>query len=203
MTAPQQGEDRSESPWELLTRGHSLRTTPRKTRLFVQGDESTTVFVLERGWVQLIRYECTDRPVVVAIRGADWLLGAGAVILGVPYPLTAEALTETRTYSLQATVFRSRLSDNPALADCVHQMHCREIFDQLSRLCRLRCLPVEKRLLQLASELPSALGQPELTLSQEELGDLVFATRESVNRLLHKLEAQGLVVMRNGRIAVR
>jgi CRP-like cAMP-binding protein len=76
------------------------------------------------------------------------------------------------------------------------------------RLARTLGLPVAGRLLDLLRELASTFGRPapggrriDLPLRQEDLASMVGATRESVNRAMAALAADGHVG-RSGRLVV-
>jgi CRP/FNR family cyclic AMP-dependent transcriptional regulator len=76
-------------------------------------------------------------------------------------------------------------------------------------LARALVLPVRERLLDVLSELAGSHGvstndgiRIPIPLSQEDLGALVGATRESVNRALRQLTASGLIERRGGRYSV-
>jgi CRP/FNR family cyclic AMP-dependent transcriptional regulator len=77
-------------------------------------------------------------------------------------------------------------------------------------LARALSLPVKERVLDVLRELAGAHGRPtpagivlEIPLSQDDIGALVGATRESVNRALRQLSQSGSLYRENGTYIVR
>ncbi len=74
-----------------------------------------------------------------------------------------------------------------------------------SNVAKLRLEDLETRLVMrlLQSAWPTGAGLPSVRLSQAELGMMVGATRQSVNKLLREFQEEGLVELAYGRVLVR
>lgn len=108
-------------------------------------------------------------------------------------------------------MFFDLVMTDPALHLTVHRMHVRELADQISRLAGLGSLSAERRLRALLHEFCELEDYRQLTskgvrlnlpFSQAELAELIFTSRENVNRLLKVLEDQHLIRREKGWISV-
>lgn len=183
---------------------------PAGSVLYGQGDSVDTVHLIERGMVKLARANGAGHRMVVAIRGAGWVLGAGAAALGVPHPATAETITETVVRSVDAGRFRQQLRQDPALSEWILRMLSREVLDQLDQMSLL-ALGARQRLLRLIAHIAGAGMQAAgsdgtlqivVALKHREIAEAVWTSRETVTRLLRALASEGVVSFRDGRLCV-
>ncbi|HKE14996.1 MAG TPA: Crp/Fnr family transcriptional regulator [Kofleriaceae bacterium] len=175
----------------------------RRSSLLDEADER--VWVVLEGGVKLCRVGLAGKRLVEAILGPGDLFGrisAGAERAS----YEVEALEPTRIAALARDRFEELLRRHPDLACCVVQ----ELEDRQRRLVRrLEALvfkDVRARVAETLLELTREHGQPcphgfaiDLRISQDDLAELVGASRQMVNRVIGEMTRR-LYVQRMGRI---
>jgi CRP/FNR family cyclic AMP-dependent transcriptional regulator len=117
-----------------------------------------------------------------------------------PFQMELRALIDTRALLLPTVDLAEAVRRDPLLQTWLLEATNGVVTSLMRTLARSLALPVRDRLLDVLSELASAVGSRigswvriSIPLAQEELGAMVGATRESVNRALRELSRAGLV----------
>lgn len=172
---------------------------PPGVTLFRQGHPSEEVFLLEHGLLKLLRVESDGQEIMAGLRSTGWIVGAAAAILGRPYAVTVVTATPCRISRLGAREFREKLKCDAAFSLHVHEMHSREVYDDLMRLSDLATHSARSRLEQFLSRLAPALSAApvngevrlEVPLKQWELAQLLTVTPQYLCQLLGEMERGG------------
>lgn len=190
-----------------VTRPRSLK--PRQ-ELFHKGDEGSEVFLVVRGTVKALTTSDEGDDVVFSILSQGELFGEVA-LLGSPLrTATVTAITESELLAINRRDFLAFLKRHPdaaiklmiVLADRLR--HVSELVEDTLFLN----LPVRlaKKIVHYASiwgdEVEGGDVRINLKLSQEEWGDLVGATRESINKQMRAWTEQGIVGNDGGYILI-
>ena len=180
----------------------SARIFPPATILIEQASAVGGVYLIEHGIVKLLRCEVVaDREVVVALRYSGWPLGAAAVILNNPSPVTAETLTSCRVRELSRDRFLEAMKTNPAFSWQIHLLHSRWLHEQFGQLASFKALSARCRLERLLHELCriqsiSRLDKPirlRVPMKHLQLAEALMVTPQHLSRLLAELERAGLI----------
>ena len=191
--------------------GARVRCLPVGTALVFEGEPTLEVCVVLDGALTLSSTATSGRRATIA------LLGRGSVLVpeglfgdeAAPFrPEVRSALT-TRVWRAPAASVAAISASSPEVARWLaHSLH-RQLRVQHARLAGALSLSLPARLLALLRDLAGEHGRPviggrlvEPPLSQETLGSMVGAARESVNRALRALEAWGTLTRLDGRYVV-
>ncbi|TDE00494.1 Crp/Fnr family transcriptional regulator [Jiangella asiatica] len=170
----------------------------RGETLFREGDEGDRVYVVTEGKVKLGRTAPDGRENLLALLGPGQMFGELSLFDPGPRSATATAVTDTTLWSLSHADLTPWLSGRPEVA--------RGLLLQLaSRLRRSNDIQtdlvfsdvpgrVAKQLLDLSTRfgVPSEEGMRVVhDLTQEELAQLVGASRETVNKALADFVSRG------------
>ena len=181
---------------------------PARVRLFRQGSYPECAYFIVSGLVKLACLNPEGKEVIVGLRGPGTLLGATAVVLSQPHLTTGDTLTSCRLARVSASEFGLLLEGNTKLSQFVHELHAREVHAHLELLVDAVSRPAQYRLGKLLYDVLFALKSslrsatdPNLwlPLRQWEIAELLCVTPEHTNRLLRRLEDDGLV-RRQGRL---
>jgi len=174
----------------------------KKQVIFSQGDPNDAVFLIERGMVRLAAISSQGKEAIFAVRNAGCFFGESCMLEEQPLrSYGAIALTEVRAAKTQGNAFAQNLrlganahafityllTVNEGLqADLIHNL----LSSSEQRLARA--------LLALA-EL-GAEGKPTFRteLSQQDLANMIGATRQLVNTHLKRFRKLGFVDDRGG-----
>lgn len=174
---------------------------PPAVELFRQDVLLREVIYIEAGVVKLVRAEPGGQEAILHLALSGAWLGTAAVIAGIPTPASAITCTESRVLRAPAETFRRLLKENAAFAECIQEVHARELCRQIGWMGQLSSLTSRQRLARTVRQLIAALGlQPtgsgirlHLPLRHWELAQLVAVTPEHLSRLLRDMEAEGVI----------
>jgi CRP/FNR family transcriptional regulator, cyclic AMP receptor protein len=169
-------------------------------RLFREGDAGDKLYIILTGKIKLTRAAPDGRENLLSVHGPGEMFGELSLFDPVPRTASATAVTDAELAGLAHTDLRAWLSTRPEVA-----MHLLAALAQ--RLRRINDVKadlvftdvpgrVAKALLDLAERfgVPNSDGiQVNHDLTQEELAQLVGASRETVNKALADFAARGWV----------
>jgi CRP-like cAMP-binding protein len=194
--------------WDLLTPDDqralrdlgSDRQYPPGAILCVEGDPSTHVFVLLRGWVKVMSVTGSGYESVRALRGEGDLVGETAGATGGRRNATMQAIDTVHALIVAFERFNSFLDTHPRASHAFRQMMMQRSSDVETTLGKRSFTNGAQRvaglLLELAERHGSQAGdgiQIELPLSQEELASLAGTSRTTVTRALNNWRQRGFI----------
>jgi CRP/FNR family transcriptional regulator, cyclic AMP receptor protein len=173
---------------------------PRGQRLFDEGDPGDRLYLVVDGKVKLTRTAPDGRESLVSVHGAGDMFGELAMFDPTYRTSTATAITDARLASIAHQDLRQVLMTRPA----VSLLLLKALAQRLRRVTETNTnliftdVPgrVAKALLELADKfgMPTEDGiQVSHDLTQEELAQLVGASRETVNKALADFATRGWI----------
>jgi CRP/FNR family cyclic AMP-dependent transcriptional regulator len=167
----------------------------KRTVIIEKGDDSSTLYVLERGRAKVYVADNFGREIVLRELGPGDHFGELALLGGSPRTASVETLSDCDVRLLTGTVFKDFLSKQPevALSLIRHLAHqITHLTDTASDLALLSVYGrIAKILMEHAQEEGGRLITPPLT--QQQIADRVGCSREMVSRILGDLKTGGYV----------
>jgi len=193
-------------PTDLGT--HSFEVKPSSV-LYRQGQPIQTIFLVVSGIVQAISRDRGDE-VPVAFRTAGSVLGAVPALLGHQHIATARTWTTCVLSSVDVVTFHDLRQTNARVARWLQALLAQEARDYFVRARMFMQEGMEKRFEYLLADLMRIAGElrPDGTLvlrlptTVEELAGMLGTRRESLSRLLLRLEGQGTIMRKDRWIVV-
>lgn len=183
---------------------------PRGSLLFVEGQAPRGVYLLCEGRVKLSTSSGDARVLITGLAGPGEVLGLSAVISERPYEVTAETLEPSQVDFVRREDFLRFLAANGEAALRVASQlsnNYHAAFSQ-ARLLGLSATAAGK-LARLLLECAARHGRPQghsvtlrLTLTHEEIGQLIGASRETVTRLFTEFKGHRLIEVRGSTLVV-
>jgi CRP/FNR family transcriptional regulator, cyclic AMP receptor protein len=172
----------------------------RGDRLFSEGDTGDKLYIIVTGKIKLTRAAPDGRENLLSVHGPGEMFGELSLFDPIPRTSSATAVTNARLAGLGHEDLRLWLSTRPEVAMSLLQalaQRLRRINDVKADLV-FTDVPgrVAKALLDLAERFGTATPdgiQVNHDLTQEELAQLVGASRETVNKALADFTARGWV----------
>jgi len=192
--------DLSESDADVLRPHVRTLTLHRGDRLFAEGDIGDQVYFVIEGKVKLTRAAPDGRENLISVHGPGDMFGELAMFDPAYRTASATAVTDARLGMLAHDDLRQSLETRPAVA-----MHLlKALAQRLRRITEINAnlvftdVPgrVAKALLELAGKfgVQTEEGlQVNHDLTQEELAQLVGASRETVNKALADFATRGWI----------
>jgi CRP/FNR family transcriptional regulator, cyclic AMP receptor protein len=172
---------------------------PRET-IVEKGAPANEFFVLLRGRAKVGTPGADGSHAAVNVMGPGEVFGEIAILDGQPRSATVTTLEECEMAVVDKAAFNNLLSASPSMAVKLLNVLARRVRELTTRIEDRAFLDVParlaKQLLWLAGKHGIERGPAvriDLKLSQQELGDLVGATRESVNKQLREWTRSGIL----------
>jgi CRP-like cAMP-binding protein len=203
---------------EALGSQFEIFEASRGTTLFHEGEPGDSLYIVLAGKVKLGRRSSDGRENLVAIMGPADQFGELSLFDPGPRTATAVVVTDARLARLPKDALHKWAQDRPQIAMQLLRVVARRLRRTNTMLADLIFVDVPgrvaKQLLQLAQKFGSVdSGQLRVThdLTQEELAQLVGASRETVNKALAdfasrgwlRLEGKSVVILDRERLARR
>ena len=172
-----------DAAFALLTDDIQEIDLSRNAVLFYEGDQDDQLFAVLSGKVKLGRTAADGRENMVAIMGPGDVFGEMALFDPSPRSTNAVAVSETRLAAIKHESFKRAQQLDPTISD--------QVIKTLARRLRLA-----KALLDLADRFGRPATDGVLVaheLTQEELAQLVGASRETVNKALAEFVSRGWI----------
>lgn len=183
-----------------LRRRGILQMYRRGTQLMLEGAPSPDPTVLIRGWAKSSAAAAHKAITMLHLYGpGDLLGGEAAIALEQCCPETVTAVGSCLSLTLPGAWFADLLSANRNLSAAFENAMLQRVQAAEERL-KSRFCPVSERLVHLLVDLADRFGvrAPDgitipIELPQEELADMIGASRSAVARTLKALRACGMV----------
>jgi CRP-like cAMP-binding protein len=171
---------------------------PAGAIIFRMGEAPTRIGIVRRGAVELSR-DLNNRRVVAQILRTGDGVGDVAIFLRITAPYDGTALEDTLILTIDSVRFHRLLEQRPRLAGRWMTSVSNRLISYQARLMELLAGSLEA---QIASVLVHRADHGVVNLSQSSIAELVGGNRSSVNRVLKRLEEQGLLLARYGQIQI-
>jgi CRP-like cAMP-binding protein len=206
--------------WQLLSalsdgeRRQVLASTRRRQFargevLFHEGDPADTVHFIAEGRVMARRSSPAGDSVAFRVVGPGRALGEVALVSTDRHrSTTVIALEPTTTLSLTFADFQRLCDEHPAFQHQLATLLAARVKRLSDHLLEALFLPTDRRVLRRVVDLcdqydpAGSASRVSIPLSQTDIAELAGASRPTTNRVLRKLEDEGLIELHRGRLAV-
>ncbi len=200
-------ESFSQSALEHLSASLRIQKLRKKQVLFRKGDEGTALYVVKKGRIKIVLPSRLGEEVILSIFSEGDFLGEMSLFDRKPRSADAVAMEESEVYVLNRTDFYSLLQQHETAIQCVLSSLSERLRKMNDLLESVSSLSVSAKLAKKLIELGRDFGERNkdvvrigLRLTQQEMADLVGATRESVNKELKVMRDKGLISTVSGYI---
>jgi len=181
---------------ESMTSSH----LERSDILFREGEQGDRIYVIGEGKIKLGRSSVDGRENLLAILGPGEMFGELSLFDPGPRTATATAIAETQLIALGHDDLDSFLLGRPAVAANLLAALARRLRRTNEALADLVFTDVPGRVAKALLDLSTRFGRPAdegilvaHELTQEELAQLVGASRETVNKALADFASRGWI----------
>jgi CRP/FNR family transcriptional regulator len=195
-----------------LLRLNEIKATalyPKSAILFVEGQEPRGLFVLCSGKAKLSTSSRNGKTVITAMASSGDVLGLSATISNHPYEVTAEMVEPGQASLISRSSLLEFLKEHGEVALRVAEQLSRNYYTahESIRMLGLSASPAERLARLLLSWAKSSnykeAPQLQLTLTHEEIAEMIGTTRETVSRLFSHFKKKQLIQMNGATLIVR
>ena len=193
-------------------------TFPRGTTIFDEGEPGDRLFIITSGKVKLARHAPDGRENLLTIMGPSDMFGELSIFDPGPRTSSAVCVTEVTAASMNSDLLHQWIDDHPDISAQLLRMLARRLRRTNNSLADLIFTDVPGRVAKALLQLANRFGTQEGAnlrvthdLTQEEIAQLVGASRETVNKALAefahrgwiRLEGKSVVICDTERLARR
>jgi CRP-like cAMP-binding protein len=186
-----------------------VRSFPKGGVVYGRGEPGRSLYVVDEGAVKLGASTPDGREAAYAVMGPGDVFGILSLFHPPSRSADATALVKSRALSLTHEEFRPYLERSPPLALALSNLIAARARDARELAGAAVFEDVASRLLNRMLDLAERFWAPvpggrllDLPLAQQDLADLVGASRESVNKALASLTRQGFIRYQQRRYVV-
>jgi CRP/FNR family cyclic AMP-dependent transcriptional regulator len=180
---------------------------PKGAVLFMEGQVASGIFVVCTGQVKLSTYSREGKALILKIAEAGELLGLPATLSGKPYEVTAEVSEQARINFVARVTFLRFLREHPnaivqvaqLLTDSHYAGH--EVIQSLA-FSRPASEKLARFLLSWSADHARGQDRLRIDLNQQEIGEMIGVTRETVARLLAAFKNKNLLTVKGATVNI-
>lgn len=188
----------------------SASSYPKGATLFVEGQTARGVFILCNGKVKLFTSSRDGKSLIARIADPGEILGLPATLTGKAYELTAEVIDPTQANFISRTDFLSFLREYSEAAVRVAQQlgesyHAAVAEMRTFGLASSAAEKLARFLMDWCANHNNGKGnlQARLTLTHEEIGEMIGASRETVTRLFSSFKKKQILEFKGSTLIIR
>ena len=173
---------------------------PRGTTIFDEGEPGDRLYIITSGKIKLARHAPDGRENLLTVMGPSDMFGELSIFDPGPRTSSAVCVTEVTAATMNSEMLKQWVGNHPAIAQQLLRVLARRLRRTNANLADLIFTDVPgrvaKTLLQLANRFGSQEGgalRVNHDLTQEEIAQLVGASRETVNKALATFAHRGWI----------
>jgi CRP/FNR family transcriptional regulator len=171
--------------------------------IFREGDPCDRLYIIKDGMVKLSKSLPDGREQIMCPRGAGQLIGFSG-LGSTNYPVTATALTDVDTCSIDHSDMERVLQNNPGTAMDVIGLLNQELGQSQAMICNLGLKNATEKVASfILSLVPGDAGETAhipLPLSRQEIGEMLGLTVETVSRIMAEFRREQILESPRGGI---
>lgn len=182
---------------------------PRGASLFREGDPGDELYFISSGKIKLGRTATDGRENLLAVLGPGEIFGEMALFDPGPRNASATAVSETRLTGLKHARLKDIIHTTPEVSVQLLQALAQRLSRTNESLADLVFSDVPGRVAKALLDLADRFGRPAPDgilvaheLTQEELAQLVGASRETVNKALAEFVQRGWLRLENRAVVI-
>lgn len=185
----------------LLARA-TLHAVSAGARVYNWGDPPDGLWVVIEGQLRLVSYPAVGVESVAMIMGPGAWFGELSTLDGGPRPHDAIAFSAAKLGHISPAAFEEASSRHPALWKDIARLLCARQRSALTFVAGSIAQPIEARLARALVATADATDSSALRIRQEDLAAMIGVSRQTIHRVLKRLQAVGLIARDYGQIRI-
>ena len=173
---------------------------PRGTTIFDEGEPGDRLYIITSGKIKLARHAPDGRENLLTVMGPSDMFGELSIFDPGPRTSSAVCVTEVQAATMNSELLKKWVDDHPEIAQQLLRVLARRLRRTNNSLADLIFTDVPGRVAKALLQLANRFGTQEGTalrvhhdLTQEEIAQLVGASRETVNKALAEFAHRGWI----------
>ncbi|MGI9288864.1 MAG: Crp/Fnr family transcriptional regulator [Pseudomonadales bacterium] len=174
--------------------------------IYAEGQLHTALWQVKAGNVRVTNQTSDGKEVVIAIFSMGDCFGELTLLDGFPAANTATAIDHVELAELAKSDFDELYHQYPVFAHELMRLMCGRLRHMLNFYADVTLRPLEQRMasriLYITSDNPGKDNTAELRFTQQDLANMVGATRQAVSKVLNLWRDQNIISLEYGKISV-
>ena len=190
-------EKLNDSEAKQLLDNANIRTFPKNTIVFSEGDDGSNLYLVISGRVKVFLSDDDGKEIDINFHGAGENFGELAILGCDQRTASVMTLESTKLAAISKQVFQKFLKDHPEQAYVIIQGLCKQLAKLTDNVKSLALLDIYGRVARLLirSSEESDNGEKIINerLTHQKIADQIGSSREMVSRIMKDLKAGGYV----------
>ncbi|MCG6903238.1 MAG: Crp/Fnr family transcriptional regulator [Rhodobacter sp.] len=182
---------------DVLIRKAVWKTYDRGATVFLQGETATSIHIVIQGWAKIYRIAANGSEAVVNVFTKGGSFGEAVALRGLPYPVSAETVTECEIMHIPATALTTLIRHDPEIAITILAatfVHLQSLVEQIEQMkAQTGAQRVAEFLLELCNR-RSGSCVVNLPYDKILIAGRLGMKPESLSRAFSKLRVVGVLV---------
>ncbi len=194
----------SESELEALET-HSVTKSIRKNTLFIdKDDESSSLYIIVSGKVKVYISDENGKEIILNTMSEGEYLGELALLTDMPRTASVMTLEDSKFIVITKAAFRDVLNEHADMSLKLIQSLAHRVADLTENVSNLALGDVYVRVAAALQNQAKEIGGKQVIeqITQQQLADMVGATRQMVSLIFKDLKSGGYLTIENRRITI-
>jgi len=188
----------SASERERIAAATREQSAAKGTALFREGQPADSLWAVKDGVIHIVKSGGDGREMVIEVIPPGELFGAVVALENRPYPASAIAAEPSVVWRMPASLARELCQQHPTLRSAILEQVTSRLRGAHDRLRSIALEHVEQRLARMLLTLVEKIGEREggvlqLSVTRQELADMIGTTVETTIRITSKWQQAGIV----------
>lgn len=197
----------SKESFKLLSKSRKVLKFAKGEIIFEDGEYPQGVFLIEEGTIKLSKSGSYGKEHILRFIKEGDLVGYRSLLCGEYFQANAEAMTQVTAVFIPSDVFNHLLEEDHKISFVMLQKIAYELGESSNTITFLAQKTVRERLAEIIILLEQKLGtDPEgfikISLTREEIANLIGTATESAIRLISEFKSDGLIKVEGRNIKI-
>jgi CRP-like cAMP-binding protein len=182
-------------------------TYKRGSLVYTEGTRMKGFCCVQSGIIKMYKTGFDGKEQIVRFAKAGDIIGYRSVISDEPACTTTEVIEDSVLCHIPARLLTTFIQNNGNFAVALMKLTCKELGEANSYIADIAQKTVKERLAEILILLAEEFGEDmqgalNISLTREELGNIIGTATESVIRLLSEFKSQGLLELKGRKIKI-
>lgn len=192
---------------EVLHENRKSRLYKKKHDIFREGEYPNHLYFIESGKIKTIKTNEEGKELITTIYSAGDFFGYEALLENQDHPDSAEAMEDSYIISIPRDEFNELVYTNREVAKKFIEMLSNKVTEKEQKLLNLAYNSVRQRTAEALIEISRKFNPEDksgfaLSISRDDLSNMVGTATESVIRVISDFKEEGLIESQNSKLVI-
>ncbi len=194
----------------LFQHGGFQRKFQANEMVFMQNEREEYLFYIAKGLVKLFMISDEGKEKTLLILSPDQVFGEIALFDGMKYAVNAETLENTVIYSMSKKALEEKVLQEPVIALELMELLAKKTRIVIEQIRDIAFYGIAGRMASLLVAFSKQFGESskkgiylQISLTHQELANLLGASRVTVTKTLNKFHEKGIIDVVNRKILIK